>query len=521
MKLQTKLLTVLLAGLLAVYLGACLAQRYFSQASVGQFSQASKAGELDRQWQWVDCIGQALTTSLQNVMALGDMDVFEKTIHEQASLPNLQEASLADFKGRVAYTTVPARLHGELPAELKPQLLQQAKLIRRQAGGSFEIYQPFVADKNCVACHTERHQGEVIGVLSLRFSDQALKLAENHWDQFQIQFSRSNALFAGITMVVMLLILAGLVSLCVRWFLSGPLELTAGDIAEQSHQVRRAADQFTDSSQLLAEGASELAASIEQTSSSLAQLTATTSLNTVHANQARELARHTHAAAEGSVRQMEVLTAKISEISASSADIGKINRLIHEIAFQTNLLALNAAVEAARAGEAGLGFAVVAEEVRSLAQRSANAAKETAAKVEGAILCTNQGVKIGQQVAAALQDIVVKAGEVEGLATQVAGASGEQATGITQINSAVSQMGQVTQNNAATAEETASAAADLNRQANSMKESVGGLLKMVHGATETTAPTGSVQAPPQAPRKLPFNPTASRPGGVSSVSSLN
>ena len=168
-----------------------------------------------------------------------------------------------------------------------------------------------------------------------------------------------------------------------------------------------------------------------------------------------------------------------------------------------------------------MGFAVVAEEVRSLAQRSANAAKETAAKVEGAILCTNQGVKIGQQVAAALQDIVVKAGEVEGLATQVAGASGEQATGITQINSAVSQMGQVTQNNAATAEETASAAADLNRQANSMKESVGGLLKMVHGATETTAPTGSVQAPPQAPRKLPFNPTASRPGGVSSVSSLN
>ena len=378
MKLQTKLLTVLLSGLLAVYLGSCLVQRHFSLAAVGEFSRTSKAGELERQWQWVDCVRQAMTTSLEGVMKTGDMDLFEQIIHQQASLPGLQEASLTDFRGHVAYTTVPARLHSELPAELKPQLLKQAELVKRQANGSFEIYKPLVAEQICVSCHTERHQGDVIGVLGLRFSGQALKQAEQNWDQFGTDFSRANAITSAITTVVLVGILALLVGYCVHHFMSVPLEQATGDISQHSLQVRLAAGQFTDSSQALAEGASELAASIEQTSAALAQLTSTTSHNTESANQATQIARLTHVAAENSVRQMDSLNATINEINASSADIGKINKIIHEIAFQTNLLALNAAVEAARAGDAGMGFAVVAEEVRSLAQRSAAAAKETA-----------------------------------------------------------------------------------------------------------------------------------------------
>ena len=479
MKLQTKLLTVLLAGLLAVYLGSCLVQRHFSLASVGQFSRTSKAGELDRHWQWVGCVQQAMSTALENVMATGDMDLFEKIIHEQASLPALQEASLTDFRGHVAYTTLPARLHGELPAELRPQLLQRAERVKRQADGSFEIYKPLVAEKNCVSCHTERKQGDVLGVLALRFSGQELKQAEKNWDQFGSDFSRANALTSVITAVVLIAILAVLVVVCVRNFMGVPLERAAGAIAGQSGQVRQAADQFTDSSQSLAEGASELAASIEETSAALAELTATTAQNNEHAGQAREIARLAHAAAEDSVRRMDLLTAKIKEINASSADIGKINKLIHEIAFQTNLLALNAAVEAARAGEAGMGFAVVAEEVRALAQRSAAAARETAAKVEGAIGCTGQGVEISQQVAAALNDILVKSGEVESLAADVANASREQAAGVTQMNTAVAQMSRVTQNNAATAEETASTAAELNAQAEAMNTTVDELSTMI------------------------------------------
>jgi len=501
MKLQNKLLTVLLAGILAVYLGSGLVQRHISLASVRHFSETSRAGEVARQWQWVECVQLAMAASLENVMALGDMDLFEKIIQQQKALPGLQEASLTDVNGRVAYSTVPARLHGELPSEVKPQLLRETQLVKRHSGDSFEIYQPLIADKNCISCHSERHQGDVIGVLSMRFSDQDLKRAEAGWDRFGTDFSRSNAIVGLVTALLLILILALLVAGCVHLFMSVPLTRAAGSLAAQSSQLRLAAGQFSASSQSLAEGSSELAASLEETGAALAQLTASTKQNAEHADRTREIARRTHAAAQNSVHQMETLQASINQINASSADISKINHLIHEIAFQTNLLALNAAVEAARAGQAGMGFGVVAEEVRNLAQRSAAAARETTAKVEGATCHTAQGVQISQQVAVALHEIVIRAEEMENLAAEVAGASREQSTGISQINISMVEMDKVTQNNAATAEETAAAAADLNLNAEEMKRSVAGLHQLVHGPngsmdqTEAIIPGADALAP--------------------------
>jgi methyl-accepting chemotaxis protein len=493
MRLQTKLLIVLLTGLLAVYIGSSLTQRYFALGAVGHFSATNKAAEVDRQWNWVACIGQAMSTSLEGVMATGDMDLFEKNIHEQASLPDLQEASLTDFKGHVAYTTVPARLHGDLPAELKPQLLAHADPIKRQTAGSFEIYKPLVAGPECISCHIERHRGEVLGVLTLRFSDQALREAQKNLDQFQASFDRVNTIVSGVTLAGLVLLLVVLVGLSMHYFMSLPLERAAGGIAEESDQVRLAAEQFSRSSQSLAEGSNDVAASIEQTSAALAQLTTTTSSNAKHAQRTTELARLTHTAAGRSVSQMEALQSTIDKIDASGAAIGKINKLIHEIASQTNLLALNAAVEAARAGEAGLGFAVVAEEVRHLAQRSTTAAKESAAEVEEASGHTAKGVEISRQVATVLRDIETKAAEVEKLAGDVEQASQDQSSGIKQINVAVSQMDQATQNNARVAEQTACVAKELDAQAETMKRTVGGLVTLVRGRNGTAEQKGIAQ----------------------------
>jgi methyl-accepting chemotaxis protein len=242
-----------------------------------------------------------------------------------------------------------------------------------------------------------------------------------------------------------------------------------------------AANEVSASSQTLAEGASEQAAALEETSSSLEELASMTKRNAENAQKVNDLAKQARAAADKGTIDMQTMNAAMDAIKVSSDDIAKIIKTIDEIAFQTNILALNAAVEAARAGEAGMGFAVVADEVRNLAQRSAQAAKETAAKIEGAIGKTAQGMQISGKVAAALDEIAAKARQVDELAAEVAGASREQTLGITQINTAVGQMDNVTQANAASAEESAVAAEELNSQAVAMKDSVAELLQLVDG----------------------------------------
>jgi len=166
-------------------------------------------------------------------------------------------------------------------------------------------------------------------------------------------------------------------------------------------------------------------------------------------------------------------------IKASSDDIAKIIKTIDEIAFQTNILALNAAVEAARAGVAGAGFAVVADEVRNLAQRSALSAKETATKIEEAITKSEYGVKISDKVAQSLHAIAEKTRKVDSIVGEIATASNEQTQGVHQVNLAIGQMDKVTQSNASSAEETASAAEELNAQALALRDTVTELGKLV------------------------------------------
>ena len=292
---------------------------------------------------------------------------------------------------------------------------------------------------------------------------------------------------ASWTMIVGL-IAALFVGVAIAFFIIRNTKLVLGRVAnaldDGSGQVASAAGQVSASAQSLAEGASEQASSLEETSSSLEEMASMTRRNAENAGKANELTKQTRAAADKGAVDMRTMVAAMDSIKVSSDETAKIIKTIDEIAFQTNILALNAAVEAARAGEAGMGFAVVADEVRNLAQRSAQAAKETAGKIEGSLARTNQGVEISSKVAAALEEITAKVRQVDELVAEVASASREQTDGISQINTAVTQMDKVTQSNAANAEESAAAAEELNAQAATMKKSVADLLQLVAGSQE-------------------------------------
>ena len=244
-------------------------------------------------------------------------------------------------------------------------------------------------------------------------------------------------------------------------------------ISEATSSLRGGSDEIANASDDLSRRTEQQAASLEETAAALDEITATIAQSADHARRAAAAASGAREDAARSGTVMRDAVAAMGEIEQSSGQITQIIGVIDEIAFQTNLLALNAGVEAARAGDAGRGFAVVASEVRALAQRSAEAAKEIKTLIASSSAQVQRGVKLVGDTGAALDDIVGKVAEIDGLISDIARSSQEQATGLNQVNSAVNQMDQVTQQNAAMVEEATAAAAGLKSEANALAALVG------------------------------------------------
>jgi methyl-accepting chemotaxis protein len=293
--------------------------------------------------------------------------------------------------------------------------------------------------------------------------------------------AQSGVRLIGLVLAVALVV-AGLLSWQIVRSTTRVLRDLASNLDQGATQTASAAGQVSAASQNLSSGASEQAASVEETSASLEEISSMIRSTADNAEKAKTLAGEAHAVAQAGSRTMVEMTQAMAAIDTSSAEVAKIVKNIDEIAFQTNILALNAAVEAARAGEAGAGFAVVADEVRSLAQRSAAAAKETADKIEAAIASSRKGSLSCAKVGESLTQIAAKVSSTDSLVGEIATAAREQAQGIEQINTAITQMDQVTQSNSASAEESASAAEELDAQAASLKDMVGKLRQLVGGA---------------------------------------
>ena len=313
-----------------------------------------------------------------------------------------------------------------------------------------------------------------------KLTDYSAEKADNLNTQSQKDAVTANIilLIVGLGSLTLLIVLGTMISNMI----TRPIQHAIGELTTGSSEVSAASAQVEAASQQLAEGTTEQAASIQETSSTLEETASMVQQNNENTRQAAIMAKSAKDYAEKSNSEMSQMMVSMEDLMQSSNEIAKIIKVIDEIAFQTNILSLNAAVEAARAGDAGKGFAVVAEEVRNLAQRSAQAAKDTASIIENNISLSETSVEMAKTVNDALSSIGNEAKKVSELLEEISTATEEQSRGVGEINKAIRQMEQVMQSNSATAEQSAAASRQLSSQAVNVNEIVQVLTRLVEGS---------------------------------------
>lgn len=442
-------------------------------------SKASKSLDLmyNQNLVAIDALGD-IRGNLMRALADG-LNLMQNTTHSENQILindiNVMKAKNADlFKVFLATN----------PSQAQKDKLEEMKQVRQEFWFKMDrALSLAVADKNALAYQIYKSNK----VNEKAYRETVLDLQKMQKDQSKAVFEDNQK---AATTANILLIVMGIASMSLMIFLgivianaiTSPIHHAIGELTAGSSEVSAASAQVEAASQALAEGTTEEAASIQETSSTLEETSSMVQQNNENTKQAAIMARNTKDYALKSTDEMATMMQSMENLKQSSHEISKIIKVIDEIAFQTNLLSLNAAVEAARAGDAGKGFAVVAEEVRNLAQRSAQAAKDTTSIIENNISLSDSSALIAKNVNDSLLQIDEQTQKVSELLEEISTATEEQSKGIGEINKAIRQIEQVMESNAGTADESAAASRELASQAANVNEIVRLLIKLVEGA---------------------------------------
>jgi len=451
---------------------------YFSLSAIGGLNDGLQTA--------ANVTGKKLELAAEISVAAEQMRVHQRGLILFAYMkePAKGEQAETDFRAAAA------KIDG-LAAELKPMLkIESAKEAlhdmesRLAAGRSLNEKIAALCASQTLDENLSTTMDSVVSNANAMVGDVAV-IRQVQTELFAASSAEGLALASKMRWIVVLIIglvlsVAVVVAFIVRQ-INSHLRLAVTELSEGVKEVAGAASQVASSSQALAQSASEQAASLEETSSSSEEINSVARKNAENSHSAAALVMQSQERFSETNARLEQMVQAMSEMKGSSDKIAKIIKIIDEIAFQTNILALNAAVEAARAGEAGMGFVVVADEVRNLAQRSAQAARDTSALIEESIARSTEGQTKVDHVAAAIRTITGESAKVKTLVEEVNLGSQEQTRGIEQVARAVVQMEQLTQSAAASAEQSAAAAEELTAQSHAVKDIVDRLAAMVNG----------------------------------------
>ena len=504
MNLFTKILLIsvvplLILGLTLQTINYSLSRKSLESTS-GQFEEtlnnlsSNSTGELVRMSeQSARDLLQEIRIAVGNSLQPGETAKFLGLAKQQAELEQVEEFSFYGPNGELELSSNEKTSRHSVPADILAEAQNTRQLVVRgneETAKTMCFYQPMFMDADMIRMNPDYTIGQFFGMLFVEFNkdrilnsiqsqrtriDEAVKAGRQTADTV---ITRTLWISIAVVAVFLAILVVFAVPLINRTVIR-PMKTAIESNQKIAEYLSSAATQFRSASEVIAQGATEQASGLEETSASLEEITSMTRSNAHNAGQANMLAAQARQAADTGVEAIGRMNQAIQDIRTSADETAKIVKVIDEIAFQTNLLALNAAVEAARAGEAGKGFAVVAEEVRNLAIRSAEAAKDTANKIDQSVKQAQNGVSLAGNVSKSLEEIASQIGKTAELVQEISHASNEQAQGIEQINTSISEMEKITQQNASNAEQSVSSARELDSQAEELMTTVDSLVSLV------------------------------------------